>query len=89
MQDVVDPGSFFARALRKSHQVRWRKLPGRRRKHPSGSDIVVGRGDESKVSEHVLNERVFEYRKPRNDKGNLAAGKLAYELVAVTVRAIE
>src|SRR6266478_7843862 len=65
------------------------EVRGRRREHACDGDIVIGGGDEAEIGENVLDEGVLEDGEPRNHKGNLAASKLAHEVVAMIMRAVE
>src|ERR1700680_4465174 len=89
LQDVIDPRAFFASALREANEIGRSQLPGRRGEHARYGNVVVGRGDQPEVGEDVLNQGMLKDREAGNHEGNLAAGELADEFVAMSVRAVQ
>src|SRR6266404_2096272 len=81
--------ALFPRAFREAHQIRRGQLPGGRGEHARRGNVVVRRGDQPKVSEDVLDQRMLQNREPRNHERNPAPRKLAHQFVAMGVRAIQ
>src|ERR1700686_1909522 len=88
-QDVIDPRAFFPGALREANEIGGSQSPGRSGEHARDGYVVIRRGDQPEVGEDVLDERVFEDGEAGNHEGNLAAGELADEFVAMSVRAVQ
>src|ERR1700736_6517951 len=87
LQDVIDPRASFPGALREANEIGGSQSPGRSGEHARDGYVVIRRGDQPEVGEDVLDERVFEDGEAGNHEGNLAAGELADEFGAVSLRA--
>ena len=72
LQDVVDRPFVFSRTLYQAHQIRRFRVPCRRCQHARAGDVVVRRGDQPQVRQHVLHHGVFKNGEFRDHKRNLS-----------------
>src|SRR5262249_39387027 len=74
LEDVVDRGALFARALGEADEIDWLEVPCRSGEDAGGGDVVEGLVDEAEVSEDIADERMLEDGEARDDERNFALG---------------